>query len=219
MKEQNTFKNQLKKYKSLALILVLMIFYLVGIVGLTSTQLRPDFLPLSFLNLSISFLVLLIALKKHTVRLYVFMVLAFFIGMAAEWIGVHTGYLFGAYHYGENLGPLWWGVPIIIGINWVMLTIISASIAIRVPVHWIIKAFIGTVLMLGLDLLIEPVAIISDYWIWDGEIPISNFVGWFLIAFLIQVLYFSQHLAEQNKVATVLYCIQIVFFSVLNIVL
>lgn len=216
--KQNEIFQKLLKQRSLVLILVLVIFYLVGIVGLTSSW-REDFLPLSFMNLLISFTVLLLALNKHSFRFYAFVVIAFFIGMIAEWIGIHTGYLFGDYVYGTNLGPLWYGVPLIIGINWVMLTIISGTIADRLKIHWFFKAVIGTFLMLFLDLLIEPIAIQSDYWTWNGEIPFSNFVGWFFIAFLIQLIYFSQRLAEQNKVATVLYVLQIVFFIILNIAL
>lgn len=216
--KQNTLSQNMLKQKSWVLILVLVIFYLVGIVGLTSSW-RTEFLSLSFMNLMISFTVLLLALKNHSLRFYSFVIMAFFIGMIAEWIGVHTGYLFGEYTYGKNLGPLWLGVPLIIGVNWVMLTIISGSIAERLKIHWILKAIIGTLLMLILDLLIEPVAIQSDYWTWEGAIPFSNFVGWFFIALLIQLLYFSLKLSEQNKVASVLYMLQITFFVILNIVL
>ncbi|PWH84719.1 carotenoid biosynthesis protein [Brumimicrobium oceani] len=217
MKEKISFQ-ELLKHKSLILILVLVIFYLVGIIGLTSSW-REDFLPLSFMNLMISFIVLLLALKNHSLRFYTFVFAGFSIGMIAEWIGVHTGLLFGNYVYGNNLGPLWYGVPLIIGVNWVMLTIISGSIAEIFSIHWFFKAVIGTFLMLLLDLLIEPIAIQSDYWVWSGDIPFSNFVGWFLIAFVIQLVYFSMRLGEQNKVATVLYFLQIVFFLILNIVL
>ena len=195
-----------------------MIFYLVGIVGLTSSY-REDFLPLSFMNLVISFIVLFIASKNRGLRFYFFIFVGFSIGMIAEWLGVHTGLLFGNYVYGTNLGPLWYGVPLIIGVNWVMLTIISGSIAERLKIHWIFKAIVGTFLMLILDVLIEPVAIQSGYWIWSGDIPLSNFLGWFLIALVIQLVYFSLKLGEQNKVATVLYFINIVFFLILNIVL
>jgi len=217
MKETALFQKLLEK-KSLLLILVLVIFYLVGIIGLTSSW-RADFLPLSFMNLLISFTVLLLALKNHSLRFYTFVFAGFSIGMIAEWIGVHTGLLFGNYVYGINLGPLWYGVPLIIGINWVMLTIISGSIAERLKMNWFLKAVVGTFLMLFLDLLIEPIAILSDYWTWSGDIPFSNFVGWFLIAFVIQLLYFSIRLGEQNKVATVLYFLQLIFFLILNIVL
>jgi putative membrane protein len=138
--------------------------------------------------------------------------------MSAEWLGVHTGYLFGDYVYGESLGPKWFGVPIIIGINWVMLTVISASVIQLLKVHWLLKTLLATILMLLLDILIEPVAIVSDYWVWNGEIPISNFIGWIIIAFILQTLYFGAKLAEPNKVGISLYIIQVLFFLTLNII-
>jgi len=204
--------------KSQLLITILVILYSVGLIGLT-TSLRPSFLPLSSINLFISFILLLISFKKHDKILFGFITLGFTIGMIAEWIGVHTNLLFGDYQYGDNLGPSFFGVPIIIGFNWVMLCIISGAIATYFNTHWIVKALIGTFLMLSLDMLIEPIAIISDYWVWNGEIPVSNFIGWFFIALLIQMLYFSMKIEKQNKVAVVLYCIQFLFFLILNFVL
>lgn len=211
-----SFQEKFQRYKSLILILLLVVFYTVGTVGLLSSN-REYFLKLSFLNLAVSFAILLIARISHSKKLYFFIVIGFFIGMGAEWIGVHTGYLFGNYVYGENLGILCGGVPLIIGVNWIMLTIISAAVVTRFKVHWLLKAVLATLLMLVLDLLIEPVAIQSDYWTWNGEIPISNFVGWFLVALLLQILYFGNRLDEPNKVAFVLFFIQVSFFTIQNI--
>ena len=210
------FQEYFQRYKDGVLIALLLIFYTVGTIGLLSED-RESFLELSFLNLAISFGVLLLARISHSWKFYLFCLIGFFIGMSAEWIGVHTGYLFGEYKYGPNLGPQWWNVPFIIGINWIMLTIISGAIADKTNFHWLIKAIIGTLLMLALDLLIEPVAIQSNYWIWNGEIPLSNFIGWFGVALLIQILYFGMRLNEPNKVALVLYFIQLSFFSIQNI--
>jgi putative membrane protein len=210
------FQETFQKYKSGILILLLIIFYTVGAVGLLSSQ-RSSFLELSFFNLALSFTILLFARISHTKRFYLFCVIGFFIGMGAEWIGVHTGYLFGDYVYGKNLGPLWYEVPLIIGVNWLMLTIISAAVVARLKLHWIFKAILATLLMLVLDVLIEPVAVKSDYWIWKGDIPISNFVGWFMVALSLQILYFGNRLNEPNKVAVVLFFIQLTFFTIQNI--
>ena len=136
--------------------------------------------------------------------------------MSAEWLGVHTGFLFGDYVYGESLGKKWFGVPIIIGINWIMLTMISASIVQLSNIHWLLKALGATFLMVLLDILIEPVAIVSDYWYWNGEIPLTNFIGWIIVAFVLQTLYFGSKLAEPNKVGISLYIIQVIFFLILN---
>ena len=207
-----------REHKPYLLSLMLLIFYTVGLFGINSSW-REEFLSLSFFNLLLSFSVLLLAQKKHTINFYVFLVLAFVVGMTAEWIGVHTGRLFGSYTYGQNLGPTWWGVPPIIGINWAMLTIISASCVAFLRWNWLIKAFLGALLMLFLDLLIEPVAIQIDYWTWHGEIPIYNYVTWFLIALFLHGWYFKTNLAEPNKVAIVLYNLQVVFFGTLLITL
>ena len=212
------FQNAFFKYKSYFLIALLVIFYSVGLFGLTSSY-RDQFLPLSFMNLAISFIILLIGRHQHSLKFYIFIIASFIIGMSAEWIGVHTGLLFGDYHYGESLGFHIFGVPFIIGINWGMLSIISATLAAYLKVNKWIKIILGALFMTLLDMLIEPVAILSDYWVWDGPIPFSNFVTWFLIALFLQFLYFNLKLAEKNKVAFTLYIIQVIFFTILNLAL
>lgn len=211
------FQEYFQRYKTYFLVGLLVIFYSVGLVGL-NTDSREYFLSLSFFNLALSFVVLLLARVQHNLKFYVFVLFAFFFGMSAEWLGVHTGFLFGDYVYGESLGQKWFGVPLIIGINWIMLTMISASIMQLVKIHWLLKVIGATSLMLLLDILIEPVAIVSDYWYWNGEIPLSNFVGWIIIAFILQTLYFGGKLAEPNKVGISLYIIQVIFFLTLNII-
>ena len=49
--------------------------------------------------------------------------------MIAETIGVNFGILFGDYEYGENLGFKIFGVPFLIGINWIVLTFITGSLS------------------------------------------------------------------------------------------
>jgi putative membrane protein len=210
-------QEHIERYRTLIIISLLIIFYTVGVVGLSLEAHRDDFLALSFFNLALSFGLLLLGRTQHSVKLYGFIVLAFTVGMTAEWIGVHTGFLFGDYHYGESLGFQLFEVPIIIGINWAMLVMISAAVAKTIPVSKWLQIILATAFMVILDVLIEPVAIQSDYWVWDGPIPFSNFVDWFLITIILQAIYFRLNLAEVNKVAIALYFIQLVFFIILNI--
>lgn len=210
-------QEKIYRYKTTILIAVLVIFYIVGVVGLSLESYRSSFLELSFMNLALSFTLLLIGRNKHSKGFYTFAFFAFMVGMIVEWVGVHTGLLFGDYFYGENLGFKIVEVPFIIGINWLMLTIISASVVQYAKFHWLIKSILAALLMLVLDLLIEPVAITSDYWTWNGEIPISNFVTWFIIALVLQLVYFNFKLAEKNKVAVSLYFLQFLFFLILNL--
>jgi hypothetical protein len=68
---------------------------------------------------------------KNALRSWMVWLIVYLIGMIVELIGVNTGLLFGAYHYGENLGIKVFGVPLLIGINWVVLTFLTAHIANR----------------------------------------------------------------------------------------
>lgn len=212
------FQEYFERYKQLTLIILLVIFYTVGTVGIALPEHRESFLPLSFFNLMLSFILLILGRNQFSTKFWIYLLFAFAIGMSVEWIGVHTGLLFGSYYYGENLGWQWYEVPIIIGINWVMLTIISSSVAKTIKINKYIQAIIAALLMLVLDLLIEPFAIVSDYWYWEGEIPVSNFVAWFIIALFLQIIWFHFNLAEKNKVAFSLYIIQLMFFTILNLV-
>lgn len=210
---------QFSRYKQVLLIGLLIIFYTVGVVGLSIEEYRSNFLSLSFFNLALSFALLLMGRNLQSLRLYVFIFFAFVVGVGVELIGVHTGYLFGDYAYGESLGVKFYDVPIIIGINWGMLVIISASVTQRFQMNKFLQAVVASLFMLLLDVLIEPVAVESDYWTWEGDvIPLFNFVCWFGVALLLQFVYFGLNLAEKNKVATALYCIQFMFFLILNIV-
>lgn len=200
-----------QRYKDFILLSILVIFHTVGLVGLQS-EMRESFLSLSFLNLSLAFCILLLARKNYSVK---FLLYAFFIvlvGMSAEWIGVHTGKLFGNYTYGKNLGIKIWDVPLIIGINWLVLTLCSTSIIAFTKWPLVIKAIASAALMTGLDLLLEPVAIASDYWTWQGEIPSFNYLSWFFISLALHLGYFKLGLAEKNKVAVGLFFILSLFF-------
>ena len=75
--------------------------------------------------------------------------------------------------------------------------------------------------MVGLDFFIEPIAISLDFWSWKYDtIPLQNYLGWFLIAFLLQLIFLSVfNKAEKNIVAIVLFGWQIIFFGVLNLFL
>ena len=81
------------------------------------------------LNLTVMLIILLVNMYKIVKQEILSILLIFFIGMLAEGLGVNYGLIFGKYDYGNNLGFKLFGVPFLIGINWIMLTIISGSIA------------------------------------------------------------------------------------------
>lgn len=206
------------KYKTYIIYFILILFHTVGIVGLSMPTYHTYFLSLSFFNLLLSFSVLLLGRQTHTLKFYYFVILCALYGMIAEWIGVHTHLLFGNYTYGKNLGIKLFDVPVIIGVNWCVLTISTSSIASSFTKNIYLHLLISCGLMVGIDLLIEPVAVKSDYWSWNkGVIPTYNYICWFIVSIPIHLLYFKMKLSEQNKVAVCLYIVLATFFTLLNL--
>lgn len=143
----------------------------------------------------------------------------FLSGMFIEWVGVHTGFPFGSYSYGEFLGPRILEIPYIIGINWVMLVYITASISNWTTKNIIIRSIIGSALMVSLDILIEPNAAMLSFWYWeDGEIPLNNFIAWFGAGLLLH-FFFQKKIKKTRtpKLALHIFLAQLIFFSMLSL--
>jgi putative membrane protein len=143
------------------------------------------------------------------------MVLILF-GYSIEWVGIHTGWPFGAYQYLFALGPKLMGVPLIIGINWILLSYGSLQVAkiFHGKTHptWFlcIKA---SMLMLVMDAMIEPLCAQLGFWKWSwGFAPIQNYLAWFVFGF---VFCMAIHKNTDSKIqiqGIVLYSLQFVFF-------
>jgi putative membrane protein len=206
--------------KEVILIATILIFYTVGIVGMSLPTEREYFASLSYLNLLLSFVLIILARKTQQKRFLGFLGFCFIIGFIAELIGVHTGLLFGTYSYGSNLGYKLFEVPLIIGLNWGILVVVSASVVNRIKVNTILKISFAALLMVVLDYLMEPVSNDLDFWYWKNDlIPVFNFICWYLISFFLQYFYFNfNKLVESNRVFNSLYIVLFVFFSLLNLV-
>lgn len=202
----------------IALISFLLIFYSVGTTGILLPESRSWFLDLSFLNLLLSFGVIIIGRRTKQALFLGFLLICFIVGMSAEWIGTKTGLLFGEYSYGENLGPKLWGVPWVIGLNWGILVVTAASLIAKLKLPVLFSALMGAALMTLMDVLMEPVAIASDYWSWHTEkIPIYNYICWFGVSLPLHYLYYRLEMVESNKIFDLLFCILTLFFLILNI--
>lgn len=201
-------------------IITLLILYLVGIVGITQ-NIHPEFILLTPLNLLLSFLIVIAFhpyKKDH--KLSLFLIFSYLVGFGAEYYGVQTGLLFGEYTYGRVLGPKIWDTPFMIGVNWMLLcyAIGVTTNHIFPKMHWLLKGIIAALLMVALDILIEPVAIRYAFWSWaQGEPPLQNYFGWFLVSLPLLITFAKMHGTVRNKVAIALFVLQISFFAILNI--
>ncbi|MFM2040058.1 MAG: hypothetical protein RLZZ493_647 [Bacteroidota bacterium] len=209
----NAFWKNNKQYLLLAIIVI---FHTVGFFGLQSAS-RTYFLSLSPLNLVLSFTCLLLSYSRLTYRLLLAILVVGITGFTAELIGVHTQLLFGEYHYGDNLGFKLAGIPLLIAVNWVMLSFSAIAIVVSLRTSVLVKALLSATLMTLLDFFIEPVAINSDFWSWaDGFIPMYNYVCWFVISFILHFWLLKREVVEQNTVGIGLYVVLVLFFGLLN---
>ena len=111
-------KNQNKIPVSIFLVWLISISGIIGIYAGGADW----FLPKTPLNLSVNLLLLLWLFPARNYHSLFLWLSVFAIGMGVEIVGVKTGVLFGEYFYGNNLGLKILGVPILIGINWAVLT-------------------------------------------------------------------------------------------------
>lgn len=201
-----------KKYALLVAIAVLVIFHGVGLWGLLFSGDPTYFQQLTPLNLLLTNVLLFSFHRNWSAAFLRFAAIVFAVGFVAEAIGIHTGLLFGNYSYGAALGLKLWEVPLLIGLNWLMLVYATGHISNYTRLPWLLKALLGAMLMVLLDFFIEPVAMRYDFWQWNGgHIPASNYIGWFGVAFLLQ-LYFQKSGLAGNKLAPYVYLVQLIFF-------
>jgi len=61
------------------------------------------------------------------------------------------------------------------------------------------------------------VAVRFDFWAWQDEaIPFSNFIGWFLVALLLQIYFHRASFVKDNPMAPWVFLVQLLFFAGLS---
>jgi len=208
-----------KNTNTLISVFIIWLFHICGLLGIIYGN-REWFIAFTPINLFVSFALLFINQVELERKNLLAGLAIFLIGMISEILGVQYGLIFGDYIYLNNLGFKILGVPIMIGINWIILTYITGSFS-----NYIFNAnkkaaiVFGAVLMVVLDLLIEPVAPELGFWAFDSIFaPLQNYIGWFIIGLLVQVIF---HYSTDKKDTTFsfhLLLVQLFFFTVLNFI-
>ncbi|MFQ3214159.1 MAG: putative membrane protein [Marivirga sp.] len=194
-------------------------FYFFGTFGILIGY-GDWFIPKTAFNLLLSFIVLLVYQQTINYKLIVALASCYLIGFTAEFLGVQYGLIFGDYYYPSTLGPQLFGVPFVIGVNWYLITFTVWSVLSRiVSIAWL-RVFLAASITTLVDVLIEPVAIALKFWTWDTvEVPLQNYLGWFVISLLIFSIYQAINITVKNKMAPMLLAWQLFFFIVLNLFL
>lgn len=203
---------------------LVLLFHVTGLVGLLFSK-NPDFfLRFTPLTLLLTAGLLLAFQPERSGQFWGFCLLVALLSFMAEVVGVNTGLVFGHYHYGDTLGyklldmPPLLGVPPLIGLNWLVLTYVCGVLARYLPLPELPRTLLAALLMVGLDVCMEPVAGRYDFWHWSaGVIPLQNFRDWFIFACVLQMLFNRTHFAKTNLLVPVVYLAQLLFFFLLGL--
>lgn len=188
--------------------------YAAGLFGMHISATSALFTSLVPLTLWFTAFICVIYYPNPDRNAYVMLFALALAGWFVEVAGVKTGQIFGSYAYGETLGFQINRVPITIGLNWLILVIVTNAVVAEWNIAGDIgKAALGAGLMTALDLLIEPVAIHFDFWQWAGNtIPVQNFGAWWLISFFFHWVYNSAGLSTKSSLFRLIAVLQFCFF-------
>ncbi|MGF1586597.1 MAG: carotenoid biosynthesis protein [Bacteroidales bacterium] len=198
---------------------ILLIFYMVGIVLLSVAATKLYIERLTPYTLLMNIVLIIIFHKPWTASHIVIYLLIAISGFLVEVAGVYTGLIFGDYQYGHVLGIKLFDSPLIIGVNWLMLTYFIYHIMLKSKWPAWLQITGGALLMVIYDIILEPVAIRMNMWSWSGGvIPFQNYAAWFIISVIFFSLLHAFNIRQQNRIANGLFAIQAGFILSLNII-
>ena len=201
------------------IILIVAILYGVGMVGFSIPVTYPIFVQLTPFNLLLTLVVLLWFHEKWSIKAVLLFLTVATIGFITELLGVNFQILFGEYVFGQALGLKIWNTPIMIGVNWLILSYCIVLLLSRFQNRWFFP-FVAASLMVGFDVVMEPVATQLHMWTWQTEqIPLKNYLDWYLVSLLIFTILRSSKVNWRNPLAGWILLIQFIFFAGLNVIL
>jgi uncharacterized membrane protein len=158
-------------------------------------------------------------LSKGWKRSLLMLSLSFIVAFTAEALGVNFGLVFGHYQYTPALGISLFGVPLLAALAWEPIVYAafclsdvlatraespSSAFSRNVSPWW--AAGIGALATTAWDMMIDPIAVSQGWWVWTNGgsyvpyvangVPITNFLGWLLVAFVINLIY--RQVADRN---------------------
>ena len=191
-----------------------------GFFGMLSDQ-NEFFLSTTPYVLSLTLLLLILNHDLSSKKSKIGLMLIFLFGLIVELLGVNYGLFFGDYSYGANLGSKIYGVPYVIGFNWVLLIIATGSVSDKlIKGKKIYKIIFASFLMVLIDLLMEKSAPKLDFWEFViSPVPFSNYLWWFIFSLCFQYIFFKTVKTKEYNLSSNILVIQFIFFGMLAVFL
>jgi putative membrane protein len=195
-----------------------LIFYFVGLLLFSFEASRSWFFLITPLSLLLVTALMLCFHRGFRPKTILAFALVFVISFLVEFAGVNTGKLFGNYMYLSALGPKIGNVPLLIGVNWILLVYSSNSIMTYFTHHPVLKIAGAAGLMVLYDIVLEMAAPVMQMWSFHGSFPpLKNFLVWLVLALFFHGLFYIMKVETKNRPARWLFLIQFVFFLLILI--
>lgn len=193
--------------------LTFIVFYCVGLMLFAVPATRELFFLITPYSLVlVSFAVFSHHKKRNVTTLSIFFVI-YIVSICIEILGVSKGTVFGTYSYQEGLGIKIGNVPVLIGLNWLLLVYSSHAIVSKLTKKNWKKILYGALMMVLYDLILEIAAPIMRMWEFENTFPpLRNYIMWFLMAACFHALIIGFKIDTENKPARALFVIQASFF-------
>ena len=205
----------MKNNKIYLSVFFIFLFNIIGATALSFPALREAILKLTPLNLLLIFMIFFYANNDFSLSFLKTILLVFIIGYFIEVLGVRFKFIFGEYFYGETLGLKILNTPIIMGINWLSLSLSTFGIAAYVFKPKLLIVLAASVLMVLTDMLIEPLSASLDFWYWKNSvIPTQNYIAWFLVSLIIHSIILKSDIKLNPVLCFALLGSQILFFII-----
>ncbi|MBL01517.1 MAG: hypothetical protein CL774_03390 [Chloroflexi bacterium] len=178
--------NYLYKKKNYIINLIFLLFWIGGILSfLVKNDVFTENNWAGGVFLYLASFIILINHKKNNIFILIYIGL---FGFLIEIIGSSYHLPFGEYYYTSELGIGLYDVPFSLFSAWIIISVFVIQILHYSNVSKKLWWLMGPVLMIIVDLIIEPVATgPMNAWVWIDEglyygVPISNFIGWGIVS-------------------------------------
>ncbi len=138
-----------------------------------------------------------------------FLAIGFSLGLASEHVGATYGWIFGKFHYQPDRLMFFGTVPIFTPLSWWLILYCAYNTTnliigdpgkggkggLRRLTALPLMAGLDGLMAMNLDMLFDPIMVSPERkrWVWEFggsyfDIPVQNFLGWFLVGFTISLL-------------------------------
>ncbi len=199
----------------------MVLYHIIGFLGLVYAPTQAFFIkaiPLSILALS----AFIVYININALKCFlIFSFGVFSCVMLLEILGVHVGELLGKYNFGDTLGFKIAAVPVFLGVlfvNWIYA--VGQTTYLLKRVSPILRALLGSILILVFDYFLEPVAAKLNYWDWDNDVvPTGNYITWFILSYVLLHFFYALHLPQRPKLGAIIFIAQLLLFTALYLFL